>query len=210
MSFLLFIIRTVIFWVALLAVGFFIFWSVLPAPVAAHAVHGDAVVVVTGGSGRVGAGVALLQLGRAPKLFISGVGKGVRVQDVLREASVPTDISVIYAPKIWLGHQATNTVENGTEIAAWAKDQKVSDIILVSSSYHLPRAQLEVLMAAPNLHITPFAVDLETTNYWWRKPWTAELMLREFLKTTWVAGQYGVQTVKNLWAKDVQPELKTP
>jgi uncharacterized SAM-binding protein YcdF (DUF218 family) len=210
MSFLMFIFRTVIFWLALLAAGFAIFLTLLPSPVPAHSVKGDAIVVVTGGFGRVAAGVALLQIERAPKLFISGVGKGVRVVDVLREAGIPPEVAVIYAPQVSLGHQATNTVENGTEIAAWVKEQGISNIILVSSRYHLPRAQLEVLMAAPGLHITPYATDIEATNNWWRQRWTTELMIREYLKTTWVAGQYGVQLVKNWWTGDVQRSKPIP
>ena len=210
-DFLAFIFRIVFFWVAVIAVGFVIFLSILPAPVPAHSVTGDAIVVVTGGSGRIATGVALLQVGRAPRLFISGVGKGVRVVDVLREANIPPDIAVVNAFKISLGHQATNTVENGTEIAAWAHAQKVSDIILVSSRYHLPRAQLEVLMAAPELHITPFvSADTDATTHWWRERWTIELMLREYLKTGWVAGKYAVLQVKHWWAADIAPKIKTP
>jgi uncharacterized SAM-binding protein YcdF (DUF218 family) len=208
-SFFAFILRIAFFWVAFIAAGFVIFLTLLPSPVPAHSVHGDAIVVVTGGFGRIATGVVLLQTERAPKLFISGVGKGVRVTDVLREAGVPPDIAVIYGPKISLGHQATNTVENGTEIAAWVKDQGISNIILVSSGYHLPRAQLEVLMAAPGLHITPFATDLDSTHNWWRQRWTIELMIREYLKTVWVAGQYAVQEIQTWWANDVGPKLAT-
>ncbi len=198
-SFFMFIVRSVIFWVAILATAFFIYWSSLPVPIEAHSVKGDAIVVVTGGNGRVGAGVALLQLDRAPKLFISGVGRGVRVSDVLHQSDIPADVAAIYTPKIWLGHQATNTVENGTEIAAWTKEQGVKDIILVSSSYHLPRAQLEVIMADPSLHITPFAVDTDIANHWWEKTWTTELIFREFLKTSIVAGQYAISWAKHMY-----------
>ena len=198
-SFFMFIIRSALFWVAILGTVFFIYWSTLPVPVEAHSVKGDAIVVVTGGNGRVGAGVALLQLNRAPKLFISGVGKGVRVSDVLRQSGIPVEVSVVYAPKISLGYSATNTVENGTEIAEWTKEQGVKDIILVSSSYHLTRARLEVAMANPDLHITPFAVDTDIANHWWQKTWTTELIFREFLKTAVVAGQYGISYVKHAY-----------
>lgn len=204
MGFISFLFRAVFFWVMVFAAGFAIYWALMPDPVTAHSVKADAIVVVTGGQGRVGAGIALLQLDRAPRLFISGVGKGVRVQDVLREAGIPPEVGAIFTPRIVLGYMATNTYENGHETAEWTKAEKVLNVILVSSSYHLPRAELELKMAAPDLHITPFAVDTEVSHQWWKKQYTTELMVREFLKTVWVAGQYGVKTVTILvesWQK---------
>lgn len=200
-SVLLFFVRAMLFWVALLAAGFVVYLTLLPSPVPASSVQAEAIVVVTGGSGRVAAGLALLQTDRAPKLFISGVGKGVRLSDVLREAGLASDVGAIDESRISLGHEATNTLENGAEISEWVKEHGVSRIILVSSSYHLPRAQLEAMMASPGLKITAFAVDSEVLRSWWQKQWTVELMLGEYLKTLWVAGQFVGKQISLLAAR---------
>jgi uncharacterized SAM-binding protein YcdF (DUF218 family) len=46
----------------------------------------DAIVVLTGGSGRLNAGLELLAAGRARTLFVSGVNDGVEVRELLRHA----------------------------------------------------------------------------------------------------------------------------
>ena len=46
----------------------------------------DAIVVLTGGVGRVGEGLSLLERGLGKKLFVSGVYRGVDVQKLLKVA----------------------------------------------------------------------------------------------------------------------------
>jgi len=75
-----------VFGVVLLAwmTGLIWFSAMLPAEVRDPARETDAIVVLTGGSGRVTQGLALLAEGRAKKLFVSGVYRGVDVQELLR------------------------------------------------------------------------------------------------------------------------------
>lgn len=188
-SLLLFLIRLVILFAAIFAFGFIIFMGLMPRPVLSSDVSAEAIVVVTGGSGRIATALALLDAGRAPQLFISGVGHDAKIEDVVREAGGMQREELMHCC-ITLGYQATNTYENGAEIASWLKENSVDDVILVSSNYHLPRARLELMMAAPGIKITPFVTDTATTRRWWEKQWTTELVLGEYLKTLWALGRY--------------------
>jgi uncharacterized SAM-binding protein YcdF (DUF218 family) len=146
-------------------------------------------VVVTGGSGRIAAALALLEADRAPQLFISGVGQGATIDDIVREAGGMQRPELMMCC-ITLGYEATNTYENGAETAAWLREKKINNVVLVSSNYHLPRARLELMMAAPDVDITPFATDTASTRQWWEKRWTTELVIGEYLKTLWALGRY--------------------
>lgn len=174
---------------AFLLAGFLVFWVAMPAPVPVQDVTGQAIIVVTGGQGRVAAGLGLLESGRAPQLFISGVGQGATVADVVREAGGMTHPELMRCC-ITLGYQAKNTNENASEVAAWLKAGKINQVILVSSNYHLARAQLELMMAAPGLEIDLFPTDTQSLTEWWKDRWKTELMVGEYLKTVWTLGRY--------------------
>jgi uncharacterized SAM-binding protein YcdF (DUF218 family) len=186
---ILFLIRMAILFVAILGFGFLIFLGAMPRPVLSQDVLADAIVVVTGGSGRVATALALLDAGRAPQLFISGVGRAVTVADIVREGG-GLQKKELAECCVTLGFEATNTYENGLETAAWLKSRDIKNIILVSSNYHLPRATLELMMASPDVKITSFATDTAATRQWWDKQWTTELVIGEYLKTLWAMGRY--------------------
>ncbi|HCM84301.1 MAG TPA: YdcF family protein [Alphaproteobacteria bacterium] len=188
-SLLLFIIRLAILFTAVVGFGFIIFMGLMPRPVISADVSADAIVVVTGGSGRVATALALLDAGRAPQLFISGVGKDAKIADVVREGG-GLERKELAECCITLGYEATNTYENGVETAGWLQENKIENVILVTSNYHMPRARLELMMAAPEIKITPFVTDTATTRHWWEKRWTTELVVGEYLKTLWALGRY--------------------
>lgn len=110
----------------------------------------DAVVVFTGGAERVETGLKLFKEGRGQKLLISGVGKGVRLNQIIDEISQQDAIT--------LDHEATNTEQNVSETRAWVAKNDVKTLILVSAHYHLPRALLLLKQALPGVEIVPCPV----------------------------------------------------
>lgn len=68
------------------ASGLYRFSQLIPQPLPDNQVATDAIVVLTGGAGRVGEGLSLLERGLAKKLFVSGVYRGVDVQELLKVA----------------------------------------------------------------------------------------------------------------------------
>ena len=71
----------------------------------------DAIVVLTGGSLRVEAGLQLLSAGKAKQLFVTGVHPGVEIADLLRASGQePERVACCIA----LGHTAESTLGMGS------------------------------------------------------------------------------------------------
>ncbi len=141
----------------------------------------DAIVVLTGGSGRVHEGLELLAEKRAGKLFISGVYRGVDVQELLRVSQrSPGDLECCVA----LGYEADSTRGNARETAGWMHEQGLSSLRLVTSDYHMPRSLLEFRRVLPDAEILPHPVLPEhpKPRNWWRWPDGATLIVREYNK----------------------------
>mgnify|MGYP001311753303 CR=1 FL=1 len=84
------------------AVGLQVFASSLPETADPALAKTDAIVVLTGGSGRLIEGLDLLKKGLAEKLFVSGVYRGVDVEELLRVTQAGGEP---LARKIVLGRQ---------------------------------------------------------------------------------------------------------
>lgn len=131
----------------------------------------DAVVVATGGTGRLAMGFALLRAERAPVLFISGVDPVVvreRIREVIPEGDAGLSDDVI-ACCVQLGYGARDTVGNAREVSDWLRDQGGRSLILVTSGYHLPRTLLEFHAVMPEIRIEPVPVvtpEVRLERYW--------------------------------------------
>ena len=141
----------------------------------------DAIVVLTGGSGRLSAGLDLLKAGLAKKLFVSGVYSSVDVKELLSLSQVSPDKVECC---IVLGYAAADTVGNAYETADWMEEQGYASLRLVTANYHMRRSLLEFSMAAPRMVVVPHAVTPANVHLaeWWRWPGTANLLATEYNK----------------------------
>ena len=162
-------------------IGLWRFAAALPNEITAPDRQTDAIVVLTGGSLRVEGGLRLLAEGKAKKLFISGVYRGVEVTELLRLSRQSPD-SV--ACCVVLGHTADNTVGNARETAQWMASEGYHSLRLVTASYHMPRSLLEFERAMPDAEIVPNPVFPEFLRQapWWRSRGSALLIADEFSK----------------------------
>lgn len=141
----------------------------------------DAIVVLTGGSNRLSAGLELLAAGRARKLFVSGVYDGVEVQELLRlSRRAPREMECC----ITLGYSADSTIGNAYETADWVRDQGVRSLRVVTANYHMRRSLLELWMAMPDVELVPHPVVAPTVRLadWWKWPGSANLLINEYNK----------------------------
>lgn len=142
----------------------------------------DAIVVPTGGSERIDAGLKLLQAGKAKKLFITGVHKGTSAEMLqqLRGQYPPQ----LFACCVELGTAAEDTAGNAAETAAWARKEGYKSLRLVTAAYHLPRSMVEFQRFMPGIELVGQPVFTESVrlNEWWRHPGTARLLAGEFNK----------------------------
>ena len=162
-------------------IGLWRFAAAIPRTVAAPDQTTDAIVVLTGGALRVEGGLRLLAEGKAKKLFISGVYRGVDVTELLH---VSHESPESVACCIVLGHAAADTVGNARETAQWMAHEGYHSLRLVTASYHMPRSMLEFTRAMPDKEIVPNPVFPESLHdsRWWRSRATTLLIAEEYTK----------------------------
>lgn len=179
MKFLTFIAILALIW----AIGLFAFAERVrgytPAPEPARA---DAIVALTGPSAeRINAAIRLLEQDKGRRVLISGVNREVRRQEL--RALTPGS-NKLFNCCVDLGFEAEDTIGNAQEIAGWADAKGYDSLIVVTSDYHMPRALTEIRAAAPDLELTPYAVETPSLDdsRWWRAAVTARRMTLEYLK----------------------------
>ena len=169
-----------LFIIGLWIIGLLRFVGEIPDSIHDVSSRTDAIVVLTGGSGRLDAGLLLLSNNGAERMFVSGVYQGLDVRNLLMAARRdPTGLE----SRIGIGN-AINTRENARETAIWVRLNNIESIRLVTAAYHMPRSKLEFEHALLNVKIIPNAVfpaHVKQTE-WWAWPGTTALLVGEFNK----------------------------
>ncbi len=122
--------------------GFVAFMLTLPHPLEHNTT--DAIVVPTGGAGRIDRGIALLKAHQAKRMLVTGVAPGVRPIDLARTYRTSP---ALFACCIDLGGEAVDTRSNAEETANWVRAHRYRTVRLVTSDWHLPRARMELTAA---------------------------------------------------------------
>ncbi len=122
--------------------GFVVFMLALAPPLENRKT--DAIVVPTGGAGRIDRGIAMLRAHRAKRMLVTGVGPGVRPIDLAQKYNAPR---ALLACCIDLGSDAVDTRSNAEETASWVRRHRYRTIRLVTSDWHIPRARMELAAA---------------------------------------------------------------
>ena len=124
------------------AFGFAVFMLMLPEPL--NGFTSDAIVVPTGGPGRIDRGLALLRDHQAKRMLVTGVAPGVRPIDLALEYRTPP---AVFDCCVDLGREAVDTRSNAEETAQWVRVHKYRSVRLVTSDWHLARARMELAAA---------------------------------------------------------------
>lgn len=122
--------------------GFAVFMLSLGKPAGAQKT--DAIVVLTGGAGRVARGLDLMEAGAARRMLISGADTTVRPNELAHEYRVPRRL---FTCCIDLGYEAVDTRSNAEETAAWLAEHGYRSVRLITTEWHMPRAQMELAHA---------------------------------------------------------------
>lgn len=141
----------------------------------------DAIVVLTGGDSRVSEAVRLLAAGSGQRLLISGVHPkttGAMLRRLNPEAARLFDCCID------LDRNARDTIENANETRRWLARRGFNSVIVVTSSYHMPRGLVELRRALPDLKLIPYPVaSLKLPPHeWWAHPGMLRLLASEFIK----------------------------
>lgn len=141
----------------------------------------DAIVVVTGGSQRVGDAINLLGAERGARLLISGVNEKIGREEL---AKVNPSSRDLLACCVDLDYRARNTIGNAIEARRWVRQHNFQSLLIVTSNYHMPRTLAEFAHAMPGVRFVahPVVSDaLEAANWW--KSWSSvKLLVPEYAK----------------------------
>jgi uncharacterized SAM-binding protein YcdF (DUF218 family) len=165
----------------LFAAGFVLFVRQIDTCPPDDGVIADGIVVLTGGDSRVTEAVRLLAAGSGQRLLISGVHPkttGAMLRRLNPEAARLFDCCID------LDRNARDTIENADETRRWLARRGFNSVIVVTSSYHMPRGLVELRRALPDLELVPYAVvppKLQLER-WWADPLTLRLLASEFVK----------------------------
>ncbi len=158
----------------------------LPAPI-------DGLVVATGGQLRIQKGVELLAGGKADRMLISGVGKGITKELLKENLAISNHQAHFFDCCVEIEFTATDTNGNAQATFEWMKKYELDDILLVSANYHLPRAEIIFKQYLPENSLYFQAVnppDLKLSA--WYSNWqTTRLLLKEYLKYIYVKSGLG-------------------
>jgi uncharacterized SAM-binding protein YcdF (DUF218 family) len=125
--------------------GFAWFALLLPQPLDGRKT--DAIVVLTGGAGRIDRGLDLMKERAARRMFISGVERSVRPNELASRYHVD---SALFDCCITLGREAIDTRSNGIETAHWLDRRGYDTVRLITSDWHMRRAAFELRQALPD------------------------------------------------------------
>lgn len=124
--------------------GFGWFALLLPQPLDGRTT--DAIVVLTGGAGRLDRGLALMKEGAAERMLISGVDRSVRPRELAERYDAPVRL---FDCCITLGREAIDTRSNGIETAHWLERRGYDTVRLITTDWHMRRAAFELRQALP-------------------------------------------------------------
>ena len=124
--------------------GFLGFAVTLPKPLAGEPT--DAVIVPTGGPGRIARGLDIVERDLAKQLFVSGVDPEVKRGEFAAEFDVSRRTMECC---VTLGYLAVDTRSNAGEAAQWLKENDFTSVRLVTTDWHMARTVSEFSSALP-------------------------------------------------------------
>ena len=139
----------------------------------------DAIVVLTGGRGRLEEGLRLYRENKTRWLFFIGVDPVVRKSDLLKGEYGARDGGDIVLEKV-----SRNTLENALYARELVAQKEINSIKLITSRYHMKRATLIFRNVLPKgVAIYPHPVDSKNLKEeWWNHGSSFRLLFTEFYK----------------------------
>ena len=182
-----------------LMAGFYMFANSVKNLEPRGLVRADGIVVLTGGDDRIAAGLELIAAGKGRRLLITGVDPRHRTPAELSRRLGSNEH--IFKCCIDLGHAATNTFGNAEEARRWVEAWGHRSVLIVTSSFHMPRSLAEFSRAMPEVKLIAYPVPSRylRVETWWRSQATVRMLAGEYLKFLASAARLGLARVTGAW-----------
>ncbi|MCL4765210.1 MAG: YdcF family protein [Hyphomicrobiaceae bacterium] len=166
---------------ALLTLGFVLFAAAATRDPMLPVQKADGIVALTGAQHRIMVGAKLLADGHAGRLLVTGVNRQTSSGEIRRLARLGKRL---FDCCVDLGYEAQDTVGNAEETRSWATAHGFSSLIVVTSSYHMPRSLVELGRVMPEVRLIAYPVlPRQLRNKaWWTSPGSFWLLASEYLK----------------------------
>jgi len=122
------------------AVGFILFAVTLGSPAPRDGGKTDAIVVITGGTGRIEQGIAVLERGQAKRLLVAGADPSVTKKDLATRLGGKQRL---LGCCVDLGSESVDTRSNAEEAQRWLARRRFKSVRLITSDWHMRRARYE-------------------------------------------------------------------
>lgn len=134
------IARLLAFVAIIYVLGFAFFAVTLGGPAPDDTPKVDAIVVITGGKGRIEHAARLLADGKGKRLLIAGADPSVRKADLVHRLGGKRRL---FECCVDLGSESVDTRSNAEEAKRWMERRKFDSMRLVTSDWHMRRARYE-------------------------------------------------------------------
>ena len=148
------ILRLTALLVMIYGLGFVLFAVTLGDP--AGPGRSDAIIVLTGGAGRIERGIAVMKRGDAKRMLVAGADPSVTRADLIRRLN---GNARLVRCCVDLGSESVDTRSNAEESLRWLKSHDYHSVRLITSDWHMHRAAYEFRkQLGPDITIIPDAL----------------------------------------------------
>lgn len=156
------------------------------APTSGQCAPADAIVVISGGdtNARTDEAIRLFQQKWAPLLIVSGAAADKASQSNAAAMRQRASAQGVPLSNIIAEEHSETTKQNAVKVGAVVGQRQLKRLILVTSGYHMRRAQAEFAVHMPDVTIVPHPVasDKHWGPMWWLTPWGWWLAIGELVK----------------------------
>jgi uncharacterized SAM-binding protein YcdF (DUF218 family) len=173
--------------IAAFLAGFVVFVVTVARFKPSSSARADGIVVLTGGEHRLSVAAALLSDKRGKRLLISGANPIATRHDLFQRSGLSAEL---FKCCVDVGYDAHDTSGNASETKAWATANGFSRLIIVTSSYHMPRSLAEFGREMPEATLVPYPVAPRRSQRWWADVVRARVIFFEYVKFIPSAARY--------------------
>lgn len=153
--------------------------------------------------------IRLLAEGRGERLLISGVNKSTRAPQIISLNTAGQELAFLFRCCVDLDKRSLNTEDNAVQATVWARKRGFRSLLVVTSTYHMPRAIIELRQSMPEVELVPYPVKsprMETE--WWNDSRTSWVLCKEYLKFVTASARYAANLLANGSGK-TEPNRRT-